>query len=327
MLYQVNTYSIIYFVGESAYKSTKPGHTSNNGIPAQQSTKPGHSSNNGIPAHLSIPGNSKSDSKRALERSNSLPDGINSPVQLRHTSSRSRKKAQNLRNSVAITSSDYYNQRRPQISQLAVVQQTHSPQRSVTSPLHPITEHDSDDDYYPLSRRDRRSSLIIDLHDLNGLQMTDSRLFRYRSTSSLEPTTSRPTTPQATNPQISKLKRNSSLTSSTSSISRAGSMSSLCDGACTPPPGTPPTRRRPFSVLKMSSQAIPLSSSTENQFLPLYLNPESGFVYMFEEGYYIPLSPENIQTLQNSARVSVTQPPIPVSMVTTIEYFDGALVT
>ena len=293
-------FNSLNFVDESAHRYTKPNHISNNGIPA----------------HLSIPGNSTNDYKRALERSNSMPNGIDSPVQLRHSSSRSRKKAQHLRNSVAITSSDYYNQRRPQISQLAVVQQTHSPRRSVTSPLHPITEHDSDD-YY--SRGDQRSSLIIDLHDLNGLQMTDSRLFRYRSTGSLGPSTSRPTTPQVSNPQVSKLKRNSSMTSSTSSISRAGSVSSLCDGTYTPPPGTPPRSRRPFSVLKMSSQAIPLSSSTENQFLPLYINPESGFVYMFEVGYYIPLSPENVQTLQNTTRVSITQPPIPVSLVTTIQ--------
>lgn len=266
---------------------------------------------NGFPAHLSVPGNSIQDTRTVLERSNSLPNEINAPVKLRHTSSRSKKKAQDLRNSVAITNSDYYNQRRQQISQLAVVQRNYSVVPPGAFPLHPISEDDSDNEY---TQEQRCTSLIMDLHHLNGLEMPDSRLFRYGSTSSLGPTTSGPSTSRVSNPQVRKLKHQPSFASSTSSISQMGSMSSLCgDGACaSSPSGSPQLRQRSFSILKMSSHAIPFSSAAENQFLPLYINPETQCVYMFENGYYVPLSPENNQSLQNVAKMSVTQPPIPV---------------
>lgn len=230
-------------------------------------------------------------------------------VQLRNASSRSRRKAQLQRNSVAITSSDYYNQRRPQISQLAVVQQTHVPLRTTTAPLHPITENDTaEKDSYI----NKRSSMVADLHDLNGVQITDSRLFRYRSNPSLAPApTSRPTTPQVTNPHLDKVKRHSSLHSSMSSINRADSFLSLNDGVCTPQPmGTPQSGAHSLSALRMNSQAVPLMASNENQFLPLYINAESGLVYMFENGYYIPLTAESMKIFQEKA---VTKPPVPVS--------------
>lgn len=251
--------------------------------------------------HINVPGNSEEDAMRSLSRCTSLPDDVDAPVkvQLRNTSSRSRK-AQLQRNSVAITSSDYYNQRRPQLSQLAVKQQLHIPLRTTTTPqsLHPITESEKEE-YI-----NKRSSMVADLHDLNGLQITDTRLFRYRSNPSIA--TSRPTTPQITNPQIDRIKRHPS-NASIYSIGRSDSMLSLTDGPYTPSPGTP---LREFSSLKMSPQAVPLSAATENQFLPLYINAESGQMCMFEDGYYIPITHDNMIAFQE---LSINKPPVPVS--------------
>ncbi len=253
------------------------------------------------PPRIRVIGNTEEDAKRALSRSPSLPDEIHAPVtvQLRNTSSRSRRKAQLQRNSVAVTSSDYYNQRRPQtVSQLAVKQQLHAPLRTTTGPqpLHPITENEKEE------YMSKRSSMVADLHELNGLQITDSRLFRYHSNSSLTGTTSRPTTPQITNPQLGRLKRQPSNASSINSLGRADSMLSLTDGSYTLPSSTP---MRQSSFLRMNQQAVPLTAATENQFLPLYINPDSGQVFMFEGGYYIPV-------MQGSMGAFQAKPPAPV---------------
>ncbi len=255
--------------------------------------------------HISVPGNSEEDAKRSLSRCTSLPNDIDATVtvQLRNTSSRSRRKAQLQRNSVAITSSDYYNQRRPQVSQLAVKQQLHVPLRTTTAPqsLHPITESEKEE------YMNKRSSMVADIHDLNGLQITDARLFRYRSNSSIA--ISRPTTPQITIPQVGRIKRHPSNASTINSIGRADSMLSLTDSHYTPSPGTP---LRQLSSLKMNPQAVPLTAATEHQFLPLYINAESGQMYMFEDGYYVPITHDNMITFQE---MSINKPPIPVSQL------------
>ncbi len=184
------------------------------------------------------------------------------------------------------------------MSQLAVKQKVHVPLRTTTAPqsLHPITESEKEE------YMNKRSSMVADLHELNGLQITDSRLFLYRSNSSIAGTTSRPTTPQVTNPQLGRVKRGPS---NASSISRADSMLSLIDSPYPPPYGTPV---RHSSSLRMNSQAVPLTAATENQFLPLYISPESGQVFMFEGGYYIPVTQESVVALQ-------AKPPAPVSFI------------
>lgn len=109
----------------------------------------------------------------------------------------------------------------------------------------------------------------------------DLRLFRYTPTPILDPARQRVPTPllRPTTPQ--------SMTGPQASL--RGSNSSLHPGA------------------------IPYTIAEENQFLPLYINPQSGHVYVFEDGYYVPLSPKLLQTFNNSLKVAVTQPPAPVS--------------
>ena len=73
---------------------------------------------------------------------------------------------------------------------------------------------------------------------------------------------------------------------------------------------------RPFPVCRESSQAIPVSSDVENQFLPVFINPETGTVYMFQDGYYVPLVKQQLQQLQvtsGSTGTAMSHPPAPVS--------------
>ena len=239
-----------------------------------------------------------------IYRTSSLPGGINeqvptaSPVQLRLSTSRSRKKAQYLRNSVAVTNSDYLTQWKPQMMQLINTQSLGSStglMRAVPSApsLDTISEHELVATFQPTSTLSPLTSTQ---------QQADPNMFRYTPTPVLDPARqtvpkppSRPTTPvpppsvlssQATTPVLS--------------------------------PGTSTTQAgyyRPFSILRESSQAIPLSSNVENQFLPVFINPQTGAVYMFEDGYYIPLVPKQLQTMEDSARAGVTrtQPPVSVS--------------
>ncbi len=228
-------------------------------------------------------------------RTSSLPGGIDeqvpatSSVQLRTSSSRSRKKAQYLRNSVAVTNSDYLTQWKPQMMELVNMQSLGSStglMRAVPSApsLDTISEHELVASFQPTST----------LSPLTSTQQkqADPNMFRYTPTPVLDParreTVPRPITPvppssQATTPVLS-------------------------------PGGTSTTQTghyRPFSILRESSQAIPMTSDVENQFLPVFMNPQTGGVYMFEDGYYIPLVPKQLQTMEDSARV--TQPPAPVS--------------
>ena len=262
---------------------------------------------NGIETPSSVvtsPPPSLAQSVPQVYRTSSLPGGIDkrvptaSHVQLRQSSSRSRKKAQYLRNSVAVTNSDYLTQWKPQIIQLVNTQSLGSSTgllRAVPSApsLDTISEHELVATFQPTSTV---SPLV------STKQQADPNMFRYTPTPVLDPARqtvprppSRPTTPvppstvlssQATTPVLS--------------------------------PGTSTTQAghyRPFSILRESSQAIPLSSDVENQFLPVFINPQTGAVYIFEDGYYIPLVPKQLQAMEDSARVAITraQPPASVS--------------
>ena len=232
-------------------------------------------------------------------RTSSLPGGIDeqvpaaSPVQLRMSSSRSRKKAQYLRNSVAVTNSDYLTQWKPQMIQLANMQSLGSStglMRAVPSApsLDTISEHGFVSNFQPTSTLSPLTSKE---------QQADPNMFRYTPTPVLDP--ARQTVPPRP-------------------ITPVPPPSVLSSQATTPvlsPGGTSTTQAghyRPFSILRESSQAIPLSSDMENQFLPVFINPQTGGVYMFEDGYYIPLVPKQLQTMEDSARV-VQRPPASVS--------------
>ena len=243
-----------------------------------------------------------------IYRTSSLPGGMNeegvnetvhisSPVQLRLSTSRLRRKAQYLRNSVAVTNSDYLNQWKPHMMHyqspgggggLGLLRPTPS-----APSLDTISEHELVADFQP--KAVPLSPLVMQQ------QLADPNMFRYTSTPVLDPprqviprplSSSRPTTPVP--PSVALESRPN-----------------------TPPLLSPSTGYyRPFSVRRESSRAIPLSSHMENQFLPVYINPETGAVFMFEDGYYIPLVSKQIRQLQGddeSAGAAVTQPPVSVS--------------
>ena len=238
-----------------------------------------------------------------LFRTSSLPGGINeqvptgSPVQLRMNSSRSRKKAQYLRNSVAVTNSDYLNQWKPQMMQLINTQSLGSStglMRAVPSApsLDTISEHELVPTFQPT-----HSSLVRSTQ-----QQADPNMFRYTPTPVLDP--ARQTVPRP-------LSRPTTPVPPPSVISSRATTPMLSPGTTTT---TQAEYYRPFSVQRERSQAIPLSSDTENQFLPVFINPQTGAVYMFEDGYYIPLVPKQLQTMEDSAKLAVTaQPPVSVS--------------
>ena len=257
---------------------------------------------NGLETPSSVvasPSASLATSYSQVYRTSSLPGGIDeqvpaaSPVQLRVSSSRSRKKAQYLRNSVAVTNSEYLTQWKPQMMQLANMQSLGSStglMRAVPSApsLDTISEHEFVSNFQPTSTLSPLTS---------KQQQADPNMFRYTPTPVLDPARQtvppRPITP----------------------VPPPSVLSSQVTTPVLSPGGTSNTQAghyRPFSILRESSQAIPLSSDVENQFLPVFINPQTGGVYMFEDGYYIPLVPKQLQTMEDSARV-VQRPPAPVS--------------
>lgn len=215
-------------------------------------------------------------------------DTIDAPaaVQLRLPSvkSKSHRRAQHYRNSVAVTNSDYYNAWRPQMSLLQM------PHPLRLAPSAPVLEAISENETTTTFQTPQRPPSIAGEDDNPG------PTFRYTPTPVLDPARqiptplSRPTTPQVP-------------------LSRP----------TTPQVPDSPMRLGGYGLVRVPSsrcstpQAVPFTSTLENQFLPLFINPRSGNMYMFEDGYYVPLSPEQMQTFHNSAKVAVTQPPAPVS--------------
>ena len=236
-----------------------------------------------------------------IYRTSSMPGGLedtvhsSSPVQLRLTTSRSRKKAQYLRNSVAVTNSDYLNQWRPQMMKLLQLQSPTGSAGSIrTVPsLDTISEHELSATFQPTL-----SPLISNRQQ----QQADPNMFRYTPTPILDP--ARQTIPRPPSRPTTPVPPSSVLSSRTTTPMLTPSI-----------PALQVDSRHPFQVLRESSQAVRLSSDDENQFLPVFINPESGVVYMFEDGYYVPLAPQQVQrTAEDSNKATVTQPPAPVSI-------------
>lgn len=251
-----------------------------------------------------IPGSPGQGGDKDLLRTSSLPSGINmvgNPVQLRLTTSHGHKKAQFWRNSVAVTNSDYYNQWRPQISSLVKVHGSGAIRPIPSAPsLDTISEYemrelhddDSQDQYKLPHAYGKRPS-----H--NREPVADPNMFRYTPTPILDPQRqtvptplSRPTTPQ---------------------VGSAGFAQTRSQPEMSP---FPMTALSPSgsSFLRGSSQAIHVTAAATNQFVPIFLNPETGNVYMFEEGFYVPLSSKNVKELEKTTKIdTLTKPPTPVS--------------
>lgn len=235
-------------------------------------------------------------SNDSLSRTNSMPSGmhtIDGPTQLRIPTPRAHKKAQYWRNSVAITNSDYYNQWRPQISPLVRVQ---GPGATAPGPSAPSLDTISEYEMRALSREsihDNFNSPLVRPHVSHHRDsVADPSMFRYTPTPILDPQRqtvptplSRPTTPQFGQHQPA--------------ISLAS-----------PPEGNKIVNS---NFLKASSQAIHISAAADNQFLPIFLNPETGNVYMFEDGYYIPVPSKNVKELEKATNINaLTKAPTPV---------------
>lgn len=239
-----------------------------------------------------------------LSRTNSLPSGVNivgsNPVQFRQlTTPRSHKKAAaQWRTSVAITNSDYYNQRRPQISPLVKVHNSGAIRPAPS--LDTISEYemkdicDSSDSRYQLFYGDDKDDDIV----------ADPGMFRYTPTPILDPVRqtvptplSRPTTPQlGSGPAVLTHYQSRTESPALNQQPAAASLSS--------------------ALLASNSQAIHATAAATNQFLPLYINPESGNVYMFERGFYVPLSSRGVEELEKTTTANgLTKPPAPVNMV------------
>ncbi len=239
-----------------------------------------------------------------LSRTNSMPTGMNTiegSVQLRLYAPRSNKKAQYWRNSVAVTNSDYQSQWRSQLSPLVKVHGSGAIAAAPSAPsLDTISEYEmrgigsySQDQFKsPLhyaKKSEERGGV--------GGAVADPNMFRYTPTPALDPSSrqrvstplSRPTTPQ---------------------IGSGGFARPSSIIVTSPPPAVANT-----SFLKNSSQAIHISAAASNQFLPLFLNPETGNVYMFEDGYYIPVPAKNVEELERATNINgLTKPPAPVSL-------------
>ena len=270
------------------------------------STANSHECPTGIITSPPVPPLETHSHKPKIYRTSSLPGGMNergvneklnkssSPVQLRLSTSRSRKKAQHLRNTVAVTNSDYLNQWKPQMTQLI---RSQSPgvvgglmRATPSAPsLDTISEHELVVNFQP---KKVLSPLVTQQ------QQADPNMFRYTPTPVLDPDRqvfprppSRPTTPVPP--------------SATSSRATFSPLLSPNMGSY-----------RSFPMHRESSRTIPLSSDVENQFLPVFINPETGAVYMFSDGYYVPLVKQQLWQLQvksGSTGTAVIQPPAPVS--------------
>lgn len=248
-------------------------------------------------------------SNDSLSRTNSLPLGIDiidRPVQLRLPNPRAHRKAQNWRTSVASTNSDYYNQWRPQISPLVRV---HSHGSGINLPGQSAVSLDTISEFYEMQEFGDESiddnqfkSPLVQPHRSNNRDSfnADPSMFRYTPTPILDPQRqtvptplSRPTTPQVGGGGYTQNQPTIYLSS--------------------PPDGSSKVANSNF--LKASSQAIHASAAANNQFLPLFLNPETGNVYMFEDGYYIPIPSKNVQELEKATNINanaLTKAPTPV---------------
>ena len=232
-----------------------------------------------------------------LSRTNSMPSGMNTiegPVQLRLHAPRSSRKAQYWRNSVAVTNSDYQSQWRSQLSPLVRVHGSGAIAAAPSAPsLDTISEYEmrgvndyNQEQFRPPHHYARRSEGVA-----------DPNMFRYTPTPAMDPSSrqrvsaplSRPTTPQ---------------------IGSAGFARPASLVITSPPPSASMANT---SFLRNSSQAIHISAAAANQFLPLFLNPETGNVYMFEDGYYIPVPAKNVEELERATNINgLTKPPTPV---------------
>lgn len=247
----------------------------------------------------------------SLSRTSSLPLGINridGPVQLRLPNPRAHRKAQHWRTSVATTNSDYYNQWRPQISPLVRVHSIGSginlPGQSPAS-LDTISEYEMRD----LGEgegddidQEFKSPLVRPHMSRRNSINADPSMFRYTPTPILDPQRQTVPTPlsRPTTPQIG-------------SAGYAQTTPSLYLNS--PPEGGSNNKIANSNFLKASSQAIHASAAANNQFLPLFLNPETGNVYMFEDGYYIPIPSKNVQELEKATNINsnaLTKAPTPV---------------
>ena len=237
-----------------------------------------------------------------MNRTTSLPGGMDSidgPVQLRFQTKGSRKRAQIIRNSIAVTNSDYYNEFRPQVFR------RHS-QRS-TVPNAPSLDTISEYEMKAYGRKRPASMVISPLVISND--NADPSMFQYTSTPILDPARQRVPTPlsRAATPSIATEAVKADI-----SIQRSNSFRTFS------PIDNPPVSRRPTSVQfedePPSETKIPFSSDNENQFLPLYMNQESGRIYMFEDGYYFPVPPQELSDLVEGTKSAVKQPPAPVSV-------------
>ena len=232
-----------------------------------------------------------------LSRTNSLPSGMNTieaPVQLRLSTARGNKRAQFWRNSVAITNSDYYNQWRPQMSPLVKLHGS----GVITGPSAPSLDTISEYEMRELGEADSqdqfRSPLVHAQMARDKGAVANPNMFRYTSNPILDPARqtvptplSRPTTPQ------------------------------LGSAGFAPTQPFTPAMSTSTNFLRESSQAIHISAAANNQFLPIFLNPETGNVYMFEDGYYIPVPSKDVQELERTTNVTtLTRVPIPVSVNT-----------
>ena len=247
----------------------------------------------------------------SLSRTSSLPSAMNTidrPVQLRVSSPRSHKKAQYWRNSVAITNSDYYNQWRPQISPLVVKAQGGGLPPSAPS-LDTISEYEMRELSDVESQGQFKSPLVYPKTSQSRTQsrnsMADPSMFRYTPTPILDPQRQTVPTPlsRPTTPQVGSAGFAPNQTPTTPAIVRTAS-----------PSLTLPSPMANSSFLKASSQAIHVSAAANNQFLPLFLNPETGNVYMFEDGYYLPVPAKNVKELEKTTNITtLTRVPTPVS--------------
>ena len=187
---------------------------------------------------------------------------------------------------------EYFNQCRPNLSQLTKMQGSRTPSS-------PSLDTTIERDLFIKSERKYKSPLIYTrrFQESNSFDLADRDMFRYNPTQAVNPVQqtmpaplSASTTPQVASPgmfQVDSVQTNSP---------------ALTDELTA------------FSFLQTSSQAVPISAVTNNQFLPLCIDPETGTVYMRKENYYVPLPMSDVNALERATNIGFTKPPSPVSL-------------
>lgn len=175
--------------------------------------------------------------------------------------SKPRQKARDVRHYVADSSSDYYTSRRPQ----SMVLNSQVPAYSILQPTTSVPALTTISENEMLNHSSPRP------HDYDGYpedgvffpERTNTPLFRYTPTPVMEPTTplSRPTTPQV----------------------QPRAMTPQVLGGGTPLPGHN-GRDNPTPVPIHSSEPV------TREFVPLYLNPQTGQVYSHDDGFFMPVA-------------------------------------